>query len=136
MDSSRKLTLDKLDVADVFSAKKGGGNRTVLLYLPGGAGNKLQGGPNGDVFYDNIGLWGTKNGMVVVRCHGGELDLVEPTEVTLAAHRGTVHLDLRRTGGRDRDLHEDAAVAGLDLAADVGRVGPLAHEVRARRGAR
>ena len=57
---------DKLDVADVFSAKKGGGNRTVLLYLPGGAGNKLQGGPNGDVFYDNIGLWGTKNGMVVV----------------------------------------------------------------------
>lgn len=57
---------DKQDVADVFSPEKGGGNRTVLLYLPGGAGNKLQGGPNGDVFYDNIGLWGTKNNMVVV----------------------------------------------------------------------
>ncbi len=57
---------DKQDVADVFSPEKGGGNRTVLLYLPGGAGNKLQGGPNGDVFYDNIGLWGTKNDMVVV----------------------------------------------------------------------
>lgn len=57
---------DKQDVADVFSAKKGGNKRTVLLYLPGGAGNKQQGGPNGDVFYDNIGLWGTKNDMVVV----------------------------------------------------------------------
>ena len=57
---------DKADVADVFSAKKGGNNRTVLLYLPGGAGNKLQGGPNGDVFYDNIGVWGSKNNLVVV----------------------------------------------------------------------
>lgn len=54
------------DVADVFSAEKGGGNRPVLIYIPGGAGNKLQGGPNGDVFYDNVMLWATKNGMVGV----------------------------------------------------------------------
>jgi acetyl esterase/lipase len=54
------------DVADIFSAEKGGGNRTVLIFSPGGAGNKQQGGPNGDVFYDNIPLWATKNGMVGV----------------------------------------------------------------------
>lgn len=54
------------DVLDVFSAEKGGGNRPVLIYISGGAGNKLQGGPNGDVFYDNVMLWATKNGMVGV----------------------------------------------------------------------
>jgi acetyl esterase/lipase len=54
------------DVADVFSSEKGGGNRTVLIYVPGGAGNKLQGGPNGDVFYDNVMVWATKNDMVGV----------------------------------------------------------------------
>ncbi len=61
------------DVADVFSAEKGGGNRTVLLYSPGGAGNKLQGGPNGDVFYDNVMLWATKNDMigVLMQRHAG-----------------------------------------------------------------
>jgi acetyl esterase/lipase len=62
------------DVADVFSAEKGGGNRTVLLYSPGGAGNKLQGGTNGDVFYDNIMLWATKNDMVgvLMQRHAGQ----------------------------------------------------------------
>jgi len=57
---------DPMNVLDVFSAKKGGGSRPVLIYVSGGAGNKLQGGPNGDVFYDNIMLWATKNGMVGV----------------------------------------------------------------------
>ena len=38
-------------------AEKGGGSRPVLIYVSGGAGNKLQGGPNGDVFYDNVMLW-------------------------------------------------------------------------------
>jgi hypothetical protein len=57
---------DPMNVLDVFSAEKGGGSRPVLIYVSGGAGNKLQGGPNGDVFYDNIMLWATKNGMVGV----------------------------------------------------------------------
>ncbi len=62
----QKFGPNALDVADVFSAEKGGGNRTVLIYSPGGTGNKLQGGPNGDVFYDNVMLWATKNDMVGV----------------------------------------------------------------------
>lgn len=57
---------DPKNVLDVFSAEKGGGSRPVLIYVSGGAGNKQQGGPNGDVFYDNIMLWATRNGMVGV----------------------------------------------------------------------
>jgi triacylglycerol lipase len=57
---------DPKNVLDVFSAMKGGKSRPVLIYVSGGAGNKLQGGPNGDVFYDNVMLWATKNGMVGV----------------------------------------------------------------------
>ena len=57
---------DPKDVLDVFSGEKGGGSRPVLIYLSGGAGNKQQGGPNGDVFYDNVMLWAVKNGMVGV----------------------------------------------------------------------
>ena len=57
---------DPKNVLDVFSPEKGGGSRPVLIYVSGGAGNKIQGGPNGDVFYDNIMLWAVKNGMVGV----------------------------------------------------------------------
>jgi triacylglycerol lipase len=57
---------DPKDVLDVFSGEKGGNSRPVLIYLSGGAGNKQQGGPNGDVFYDNIMLWAVKNGTVGV----------------------------------------------------------------------
>jgi triacylglycerol lipase len=57
---------DPKDVLDVATPEKGGGNRPVLIYVSGGAGNKQQGGPNGDVFYDNVMLWAVKNGMVGV----------------------------------------------------------------------
>lgn len=65
---------DPKDVLDVAAPEKGGGARPVLIYVSGGAGNKLQGGPNGDVFYDNIMLWAVKNGMVGVNMqrHPGE----------------------------------------------------------------
>jgi Carboxylesterase family len=55
------------DVVDIFTADKGGASRTVLMYVPGGAGNKIeQQNREANAFYDNIGRWGTKNGMVVV----------------------------------------------------------------------
>jgi triacylglycerol lipase len=57
---------DPKNVLDVFSPKKGSGLRPVLIYVSGGAGNKQQGGPNGDVFYDNIMLWAVKSGVVGV----------------------------------------------------------------------
>jgi triacylglycerol lipase len=57
---------DPKDVLDVFASDKGGSNRPVLIYISGGAGNKIQGGENGDVFYDNVMLWAVKNGMTGV----------------------------------------------------------------------
>jgi triacylglycerol lipase len=63
------------DVADIFSPEKGGGNRTVLIYVPGGAGNKLeQQNREANAFYDNIGRWAVKNDMigVTMQRHPGE----------------------------------------------------------------
>ncbi len=55
------------DLVDIFTADKGGGNRPVLIYIPGGAGNKTeQQAREANAFYDNIGRWATKNGMVGV----------------------------------------------------------------------
>jgi hypothetical protein len=55
------------DVVDIFVSDKGGANRPVLMFVPGGAGNKIElQDQEANAFYDNIGRWGTKNGMVVV----------------------------------------------------------------------
>jgi triacylglycerol lipase len=55
------------DVVDIFSADKGRGNRPVLMYIPGGAGNKIeQQDREANAFYDNIMRWATQNGMVGV----------------------------------------------------------------------
>jgi hypothetical protein len=55
------------DVVDVFYADKGAANRPVFIYVPGGAGNKLeQQNREANAYYDNIGRWGAKNGFVVV----------------------------------------------------------------------
>lgn len=55
------------DLIDIFSSDKSGGNRTVLIYIPGGAGNKIeQQDREGNAFYDNIGRWAVKNDMVGV----------------------------------------------------------------------
>src|SRR5262245_59222841 len=55
------------DLVDIFIADKGGGNRAVFIYVPGGGGNKIeQQVHEANAFYDNIGRWGTKNRMVVV----------------------------------------------------------------------
>src|SRR5262245_33997784 len=57
---------DPKNVIDVFAPEQGGGSRPVLIYVPGGPGNKRLGVPNNDVFYDNIPLWAVKNGMTGV----------------------------------------------------------------------
>ena len=90
---------DPKNVLDVFSAEKGGGSRPVLIYVSGGAGNKIQGGENGDVFYDNIMLWAVKNGMTGVnmqRRPGTEWDdpakdiarVVEWVHTNIAKYKG------------------------------------------------
>ena len=60
------------DLVDIFTADKGGANRTVLIYVPGGAGNKLeQQSVEANAFYDNIGRWAAENGMVGVTMQRG-----------------------------------------------------------------
>ena len=55
------------DVVDIFSADKGPASRPVLIYVPGGGGNKIElQDKEANAFYDNIGRWATKNGMVGV----------------------------------------------------------------------
>jgi Carboxylesterase family len=60
------------DVLDVFVPEKGPSNRTVLIYIPGGAGNKIeQQAAEGNLFYDNIGKWAVDNGMVGITIQRG-----------------------------------------------------------------
>lgn len=55
------------DVVDVFSADKGPASRPVLIYVPGGVGNKIElQDKAANAFYDNIARWATENGMVGV----------------------------------------------------------------------
>src|ERR1700723_358019 len=55
------------DVVDIFSADKGPSSRPVLIYVPGGVGNKIElQDKEANAFYDNIARWATKNGMVGV----------------------------------------------------------------------
>jgi len=55
------------DLIDIFSPETGRGNRAILIYVPGGQGNKIeQQAPEGNAFYDNIGRWAVKNNMIGV----------------------------------------------------------------------
>ena len=52
-----KFGPDGKDLVDIFVGDKGpSSNRTVLIYIPGGGGNKIeQQSPESNAFYDNIG---------------------------------------------------------------------------------
>jgi triacylglycerol lipase len=55
------------DLIDIFTANKGGNRKAVLVYVPGGAGNKIeQQVREANAFYDNIGRWAAKEGLVGV----------------------------------------------------------------------
>jgi hypothetical protein len=63
------------DVVDIFTADKGAASRPVLIYVPGGGGNKIElQDKEANAFYDNIMRWATKNGMVGVNMqrHAGQ----------------------------------------------------------------
>jgi hypothetical protein len=58
---------DPKDVVDIFVGKTGASKRTVLVYVPGGAGNKIEiQDKTANAFYDNIGRFATRHGMVAV----------------------------------------------------------------------
>jgi hypothetical protein len=58
---------DPKDVVDIFHAEKGPASRTVLIYVPGGPGNKIElQDKEANAFYDNLMRWATEDGMVGV----------------------------------------------------------------------
>ena len=62
-----KFGPDAKDLVDIFYGDKGAARRPVFIYVPGGAGNKIeQQDREANAFYDNIGRWGVKHGFVVV----------------------------------------------------------------------
>jgi pimeloyl-ACP methyl ester carboxylesterase len=66
---SRNLSFgpDPKDVVDIFVSDTGPAKRPVLLFIPGGAGNKIEiQNKAANAFYDNIARWATRNGMVGV----------------------------------------------------------------------
>jgi triacylglycerol lipase len=88
---------DPEDLVDIFYADQGGKNRTVLIYVSGGGGNKIeQQDREANVFYDNIGRWATKNGMV---------------GVTMQRHPGAGNWD---DGGRDISRAVDWVQANIE----------------------
>ncbi len=64
---------DPKDVVDIFTSDKASASRPVLLYVPGGVGNKIElQNRAANAFYDNIGRWATQHGMVgvIMQRHG------------------------------------------------------------------
>jgi len=60
------------DLVDIFVPEKGGTNRTIFIFVPGGAGNKIeQQSVEANMFYDNIGKWAADMGMVGVLMQRG-----------------------------------------------------------------
>jgi hypothetical protein len=60
------------DLIDIFVPEKGGANRTIFMFVPGGGGNKIeQQSVEANMFYDNIGKWAAENGMVGVTIQRG-----------------------------------------------------------------
>jgi hypothetical protein len=58
---------DPKDVVDLFIGDRGRASRDVLIYVPGGGGDKIEiQNKESNAFYDNIGRWAAKQGMVGV----------------------------------------------------------------------
>jgi triacylglycerol lipase len=89
---------DPRNILDVFTPTAGAGPRPVLLFVPGGPGNKIEPVPGGEAFYDNVMLWAAKNGMVGVNIQrrGQNFDdaakdvsaAIQWVQVNAAAHGG------------------------------------------------
>ena len=80
------------DLIDIFTADNRGSGKTVVIYIPGGGGNKIeQQNREANAFYDNIGRWATKNDMVgiLMQRHPGQAGQeVHPIDARVHQPRG------------------------------------------------
>lgn len=87
------------DLIDIFVPEKGGSNRTVFIFVPGGAGNKIeQQSVESNMFYDNIGAWAAETGMVGVTVQRGGTAagqnialVIEYLQANVAKHKGNAN---------------------------------------------
>jgi hypothetical protein len=89
---------DPKDVVDIFHAEKGPATRTVLIFVPGGPGNKIElQDKEANAFYDNLMRWATQSGMVGVAMqrHG-----VAPSEHIQVPRKSQSHFHLGALGGK------------------------------------
>ncbi|HEX4025716.1 MAG TPA: carboxylesterase family protein [Steroidobacteraceae bacterium] len=114
---------DPLDVVDVFSAEHGPAARTVLIFVPGGAGDKTEiQDREANAFYDNIGRWATQHGMVGVLMQrkasptwdGGAKDISAMLQ-WVEAHIGQYH------GNPDRMFIWAHSAGNVPLGTYIGR---------------
>ena len=91
---------DPRDVADIFVPDKGASSRTVLIFIPGGNGSRIERqNRESNAFYDNVGRWGAEQGMVVLnmqRHPGKEWDdpgrdvsrIIQWTQANISKYKG------------------------------------------------
>jgi acetyl esterase/lipase len=92
---------DVRNILDLFQAEQpGGAARPVLIFVSGGAGNKIEPIPQGERFYDNVMLWAVKNGMVGVNIQRhSELSPWQPGAQDVSQVIDWVHKNIGRLGG-------------------------------------
>jgi hypothetical protein len=111
------------DVVDIFTADTGAQSRPVLIYVPGGGGEKVElQVKEANAFYDNIARWATRHGMVGVTMErhfspswdGGAKDIARMIQ-WLQAHIAQYH------GNPDRMFIWAHSAGNMPLGTYVGR---------------
>jgi triacylglycerol lipase len=101
------------DVLDIFAPQNTGSNRTVFVFVPGGGGNKIeQQVREGNAFYDNIGRWAVKNGMVGVTVQRHPASAWDDGGRDLSVAVDWVRANIARYGGNPNRIFIAAHSAG------------------------
>lgn len=120
------------DLVDVFYGDQGPSNRPVFIYVPGGAGNKIeQQNREANAFYDNIGRWGVRNGFVVVTVQRHPVTAWDDGGRDIAAAVDWVHDNIQKYHGDPARLVMASHSAGtLPTGIYVGHPERWPHGVR------
>lgn len=109
---------DPRNILDLFTPRDGRRSRDVLIFLPGGLGDKIESFPNGEAFYDNVMLWAARHGMVGVNVQrrGAIRDDRNGEDVGMAVRWIREHI--ARYGGDSRRLYVWGYSSGAMSLAD------------------
>ncbi|MEP7314302.1 MAG: carboxylesterase family protein [Pseudomonadota bacterium] len=90
---------DARQILDIAAPARRGARLAVLVFLPGGLGDKRESFPGGEPFYDNVILWAAKNNMIGVNVQrrGAFRDDINGEDVGVAVR--WLHANIKRYGG-------------------------------------